>query len=111
MALSMSAASYGILVNGKTYFAGEKVDEFEGFQQYLAHVPVKSGDYCQLYDLDNKAAWAVNVSEYSVSGFTRNGDRIEVTVDGIVTDFKQSQYMNASPPMDVTPSPMMAEVR
>ena len=31
-ALSMSAASYGILVNGKTYFAGELTGEFEGFQ-------------------------------------------------------------------------------
>ena len=41
-ALSMSAASYGILVNGKTYFAGTQVDEYEGFQQYLAHVPVKN---------------------------------------------------------------------
>ncbi len=38
MALSMSAASYGILVNGNTYFAGEPAGEFEGFQQYLAHV-------------------------------------------------------------------------
>ena len=44
MTLSVSAASYGILVNGKTYFAGEPAGEFEGFQQYLAHVPVKAGD-------------------------------------------------------------------
>ena len=47
MTLSMSAASFGILVNGKTYFAGTQVDEFEGFTQYLAHVPVQSGDYLQ----------------------------------------------------------------
>lgn len=47
-ALSMSAASYGILVNGKTYFAGELTGEFEGFTQYLAHVQVKAGDFCQL---------------------------------------------------------------
>ena len=32
-AAGMFAASYGILVNSKTYFAGTKVDEFEGFQQ------------------------------------------------------------------------------
>lgn len=31
MAMSLSAASYGILVNGKTYFAGEMTGEFEGF--------------------------------------------------------------------------------
>ena len=39
----LQAQNYGILVNGKIYFAGSKVDEFEGFQQYLAHVQVKSG--------------------------------------------------------------------
>ena len=50
-ALSMSAANYGILVNGKTYYAGEPVGEYEGFQQYLAHVKVSSGDQLQLYDV------------------------------------------------------------
>ena len=30
-----TAQSYGILVNGKMYFAGEPTSEFEGFQQYL----------------------------------------------------------------------------
>ena len=53
-ALSMSAASYGILINGKTYFAGTQVDEYEGFQQYLAHVPVKAGDFCQLCDAEKQ---------------------------------------------------------
>lgn len=61
-ALSMSAASYGILVNGKTYFAGTQVDEYEGFQQYLAHVPVKAGDFCQLCDAENKSVWAVDLN-------------------------------------------------
>ena len=92
LAMGMSAASYGILVNGKTYFAGEKVDEFEGFQQYLAHVAVKSGDYCQLYDYDNKASWAVNMSEYSVEGFTRNDDRYEVTKDGCFDFYIKLKY-------------------
>ena len=78
----MNAQSYGILVNGKMYFAGQKVDEFEGFQQYLAHVSLKNGDYCQLYDVNNKAAWAVNVSAHSIAGFTRDGDKIKVSVDG-----------------------------
>ena len=55
-AIMSQAASYGILVNGKMYFAGEYTTEFEGFTQYLAHVQVKSGDYCQLYDAENKAA-------------------------------------------------------
>ena len=36
-AVGMQAQSYGILVNGKIYFAGSYTDEFEGFTQYLAH--------------------------------------------------------------------------
>ena len=52
------AGSYGILVNGTTYFAGEPAGEFEGFQQYLAHVQVSSGDQLQLYDVEYEAALA-----------------------------------------------------
>lgn len=58
----MQAASYGILVNGKMYFAGSLQDEFEGFTQYLAHVQVKAGDFCQLCDAENKAVWAVDLN-------------------------------------------------
>lgn len=86
------AQSYGILVNGKMYFAGSKVDEYEGFQQYLAHVQVSSGDYCQLYDVTNKAAWAVDVSKYAVPGFTRDGDRINVTVSGCYDFYIKLKY-------------------
>ena len=90
----MQAASYGILVNGKMYFAGSLQDEFEGFTQYLAHVPVKSGDYCQLYDLDNKAAWAVPLSTYSVAGFAYDGtnQRYNVTVDGCYDFYIKLKY-------------------
>ena len=91
-ALSMSAASYGILVNGKTYFAGTQVDEFEGFQQYLAHVPVKAGDFCQLCDAENKAVWAVDLNTASVEGFTRNGDKYEVSVDGCYDFYIKLKY-------------------
>lgn len=91
-ALSMSAASYGILVNGKTYFAGTQVDEFEGFQQYLAHVPVKAGDFCQLCDAENKAVWAVDLNTASVEGFTRNGDKYEVSVDGCFDFYIKLKY-------------------
>ncbi len=86
------AQSYGILVNGSTYFAGEKVDEFEGFQQYLAHVPVKSGDYCQLYDYDNKAAWANTLNAASVSAFTRSGDRYNCSQDGCYDFYIKLKY-------------------
>lgn len=92
-ALSMSAASYGILVNGKTFFAGTLVDEFEGFQQYLAHVPVKAGDFCQLCDAENKAVWAVDLNTTSVEGFTRNGDKYDVSVDGCYDFYIKLKYM------------------
>lgn len=67
------AASYGILVNGKMYFAADYKGpdgQGEGFEEYLAHVQVKSGDYCQMYDAENKAAWAKPLNSYSVDGFT-----------------------------------------
>ena len=88
----MQAQSYGILVNGKIYFAGSYTDEFEGFTQYLAHVQVKSGDYCQLYDAENKAAWAVDVNQYSESGFTRDGDRINITATGCYDFYIKLKY-------------------
>jgi len=92
MTLSMSAASYGILVNGNTYFAGEPAGEFEGFQQYLAHVQVKAGDFCQLCDADNRAVWAVDLNPASVAGFTRNGDKYDVTADGCYDFYIKLKY-------------------
>ena len=89
------AQSYGILVNGKTYFAGsyEGPDPYgEGFEQYLSHVQVKSGDYCQLYDADNKAAWAVNLNQASVAGFTRDGDKINISVSGCYDFYIKLKY-------------------
>ena len=86
------AGSYGILVNGTTYFAGEPAGEFEGFQQYLAHVQVKSGDFCQLCDAENKAVWAVDINPASVEGFTRNGNQYSVTTDGCYDFYIKLKY-------------------
>lgn len=92
MTVSMSAASYGILVNGTTYFAGTHTDDFEGFQQYLAHVQLSAGDYCQLCDAENQAVWAVDLNPASVDGFTRNGDRYEVSVSGCYDFYIKLKY-------------------
>lgn len=92
MALSMSAASYGILVNSKTYFAGEPAGEFEGFQQYLSHVQLKAGDQCQLCDAENQAVWAVDLNPASVEGFTRDGDHYNVSVDGCFDFYIKLKY-------------------
>ena len=86
------AGSYGILVNGTTYFAGEPAGEFEGFQQYLAHVQVKSGNFCQLCDAENQAVWAVDINPASVEGFTRNGNQYSVTTDGCFDFYIKLKY-------------------
>ena len=81
------AQSYGILVNGKMFFAASYKgpdDAGEGFEEYLAHVKVSKGDYCQMYDANNKAAWAKPLNSYSVAGFTYDeaNQRYNVSVDG-----------------------------
>lgn len=81
------AANYGILVNGRMYFAADYKGPDgagEGFEEYLAHVPVLNGDYCQLYDADNKVAWAKPLNSWSEAGFAYDAanDRYTVTVDG-----------------------------
>ena len=91
-AAGMFAQSYGILVNGTTYYGGTLVDEFEGFTQYLAHVPVQSGDQVQLCDFDNKATWAVTLNSSSVNGFSLNGDHYDVTVDGCYDFYIKLKY-------------------
>ena len=88
----MQAASYGILVNGKTYFAGEPAGEYEGFQQYLAHVQVASGDKLQLCDAENKAVWAVDLNTYSEPGFTRDGDHYNATDIGFYDFYIKLKY-------------------
>lgn len=94
-AASMFAANYGILVNGKTYFAATYVGQDPyggGYEQYLAHAQVKAGDYCQLCDADNKAVWAVDLDGATVSGFTRNGDKYEVSVEGCFDFYIKLKY-------------------
>lgn len=94
-AMMAQAANYGILVNGKMYFAGsyQGPDPFgEGFEQYLAHVKVAQGDKVQLYDADNKAAWAVTLNTSSEAGFTRNGDHYDVTVKGCYDFYIKLKY-------------------
>ncbi|MBQ4393948.1 MAG: hypothetical protein II825_01430 [Paludibacteraceae bacterium] len=89
------AASYGILVNGKMYFAAsyEGPDPYgEGFEQYLSHVQIANGDKVQLYDADNKAAWAVDLNQASVAGFTRNGDHYDATVSGCYDFYIKLKY-------------------
>ena len=64
-AVGLSAQSYGILVNGTTYFAGTKVDEYDGYTQYLAHVQLAVGDKFVLCNKSNGDTWTVTLDEYT----------------------------------------------
>ena len=96
-AVVASAQSYGILVNGKMYYAASyrgPDGNGEGFEEYLAHVQVSTGDYCQLYDATNKAAWAVPLNTYSVKGFAYNsaGNNYSVSVSGCYDFYIKLKY-------------------
>lgn len=90
--VTMVGQNYGILVNGNTYFAGELTSEFEGYTQYLAHVQVNAGDYCQLYDATNAQAWVVDLNNSSVAGFVRNGNRYDISVSGCYDFYIKLKY-------------------
>ena len=84
-AITSYAQHYGILVNGKTYFAAEYrgKDSMTGeYDEYLAHVKVSSGDYLQLYNAEAKDKWVVVLDSYSVAGFTKGDDRYTTSVTG-----------------------------
>jgi alpha-amylase len=79
------AQHYGILVNSKIYFAAEykgKDDMTGEYDEYLAHVKVKSGDTFTLYNAETKDKWAVDLDTYSVAGFARSGDHYTTTNTG-----------------------------
>ena len=89
------AAGYGILVNGNRYFSADyrgKDANTSTYDEYLAHVQINSGDYFQLYDAEYEAAWAVDLDTYSVTGFTRNGDRYEASVSGCYDCYIKLKY-------------------
>ena len=89
------AGSYGILVNGTTYFAADyrgKDANTGTYDEYLAHVKVSSGDYFQLYDAEYQAAWAVDLDTWSVAGFTRKGDRYTASVSGCYDFYIKLKY-------------------
>ena len=92
---TMSYAQYGILVNGKTYFAAEYKgkDGMTGeYDEYLAHVSVKSGDFCQLYDVEYDSRWAVELDTWSVDGFVRDGNQYKVSVTGCYDFYIKLKY-------------------
>ena len=82
---------------------------FEGFEQYLAHIYVKSGDYCQLYDVANKVAWVKPLNSASVSAFSLQNDRYTCSTDGCYDFYIKIKYgsdeLYIGPGTDCTSTP------
>ena len=96
MGAAMSFAQhYGVLVNGKTYFAAEYKgkDSMTGqYDEYLAHVKVKSGDTFTLYNAEAKEAWVVDLDQYTVAGFSRSGNKYTTTNTGCYDCYIKLKY-------------------
>ena len=93
----MSAASYGILVNDKMYYAGTNnpTPGDPAFQEYMVlGVSLAKGDKCQLYDAENKAAWTVKLDEYSTTNITLSGGYYVVGKEACYDFYIKLQYEN-----------------
>lgn len=94
---TISADSYGILVNEAKYYAGtlnpNPMDP--AFQEYQClAIPLKKGDFLQLFDLVNKAAWTVKLDTYSVEGVALQDGKYICSADGCYDFYIKIQYEN-----------------
>lgn len=84
-AVGTFAASYGIMINGTDYHAGE-LNPTPGDNSYTEYmvlgVSVSAGATLQLWDQDNNAGWAVDLDGASVATIVRDGDHYNCTADG-----------------------------
>lgn len=96
-AAGMFAASYGILVNDKMFYAGTQnpTPGDPSFQEYMVlGLGLKAGDKFQLYDLDNKAGWAVNLDGASVTAVSRDGDHYACSSEGCYDFYIKLKYQS-----------------
>jgi len=85
--LSMSVfAQFGILVNGKTYYAGAEnpTPQDKSFREFMVlGLAVNAGDFCQLCDKgSNYATWAVELDGASVSAIQRSDNKYTISKSG-----------------------------
>lgn len=82
----MQAASFGILVNGKMYYAGTEnpTPGDPSFREFMVlGLPLNAGDYCQLSDAgSNYASWVVDLDKASVSAISRDDDKYAISASG-----------------------------
>lgn len=95
LSMGLNAASYGILVNGKHYFAGTQNPSpgDPSFQEYMClGVPLKKGDALSLYDKDNKAAWTVALDGASTKNISKGADAYSCSQDGCYDFYIKLKY-------------------
>ncbi len=92
---SMFAQSYGILINGNTYYAGtlNTNAQDQSFQEYMVlGVPVKANDQLQLYDKDNATGWTVTLDAASTSAITLSGTNYVCSTAGCYDFYIKLKY-------------------
>ena len=87
MTVSLSAATYGILVNDKMYYQATALGEkdHQGRDQYKVSVTLAQGDKWCVYDAENKASFAVAIEEgdgSAKSSFTEGAEEATCKVAG-----------------------------
>ena len=95
MALSMSAASFGIMINGTEGHQGQENPSpgDPSFQEFMVlGVSVNNGATIQLWDFDSNAGWAVDLDPASVTTIVRDGDHYNCTADGCYDFYIKLKY-------------------
>ena len=83
--IGLHAASYGILINGSTYYEGTLNSSAQdpSFTEYMAlGVPVNAGDQLQLYDKEEAAGWVVTLDDASTPAITVSGEHYVCSTTG-----------------------------
>lgn len=100
-AAGMFAASYGIAVNGKTYYAGTEnpTPGDPSFQEFMVlGLSLSAGDQLQLWDPNGNdgqgAGWAVNLDGASTSKISRDGDHYVCNEAACFDFYIKLQYGN-----------------
>ncbi|MDY5075635.1 MAG: hypothetical protein SPE88_02475, partial [Paludibacteraceae bacterium] len=93
--MGLHAASYGILINGSTYYEGTLNSNAQNsdFTEYMAlGIPVSDGDQLQLYDKENATGWVVALDAYSTSSITLSGEHYVCSATGCYDFYIKLKY-------------------
>ena len=96
-AVSMSAASYGIMVNGTDYHRGDHnpAPLDPSFDEYaVLNVTLAAGDHFQLYDQENQVGWAVPLDPAVEVDVTVNKTDYTMNVAGTYNFYIKLKFQN-----------------